>query len=872
MFIQFIIGLLFSVILCYQLTNLLPFLNGWLLFILTLLPLLSLVLINNASRLNLKLRGYNIGHRNAWLTLTNFLLGIILGVNIVFWQNTFTAHIAPQFDNQKVLLEAKLIQSPKISHTHHFYKLSFIAKLNRITQLSETEFKLKTNDQAWSFIKPNIKFSWYLSKDEYLSVKRLPQTGEVWQFYAKLKSNHATINPGARDYEAWLFQNHISAKASISGFRIKNKSMLHLTAVKALKLQDKSRWNFLVWRESLANYLSTLYGKTDNYGIYNALLIGDKTQIKDSFWQLFQQTGTIHLMAISGLHMGIMALIGFWVFKFIWWLGAYRQKLLILPTFTTLGGILFATAYLMVSGGAIPTQRAWIMVVSLLAFLLIRRSFRPWYALAMAAFLVLIWDSRSILSTGFWLSFSAVAMIFISLQFFKDKPKWQQLIAMQFMLSAGLAPLIIWSFYQVPLYGLLANLIAVPFVSFIGLPGLLLGVLLSVFSTDLAQFYFKQFDVLWSQLWTYLEWIVALPSFNVVSMQHSWLWLAVVLLVLGCVLWAFRQIQKRKAISVWWLIPILIVYFTILIFYPYTTERPKFDVKNQNHQAWLTVLDVGQGQSIVIETANHVVVYDTGAKWGNTIDAAKAVLLPYLKSQGWPSIDLLMISHSDIDHAGGTKSVLDNVSVKRFLSGQPKEVNELVRSDDTTMRKDYPTFTQCNNHQAWWFDGIKFEVLSPYSKKSNLLKSDNDLSCVLKITNGKQSVLITGDLSQRGESILLQNYQSQPEKLKANLLVAGHHGSKHSSSAEFLQKVKPTKVVFSAGYLNRYHFPNKDVIKRLQALNTKNSIKWWNTACSGAVSFELNNFDIDLRYQARKSLHKWYHHTCLKSQQGTYYQ
>ncbi|WP_029407389.1 DNA internalization-related competence protein ComEC/Rec2 [Thiomicrorhabdus sp. Milos-T2] len=876
MFIQFIIGLLCSVILCYQLTTYLPFWNGWVGFILTLLPLLLFFLIkkliNSSSLLNSKLRAYSLSSREGGLTLVNFLFGFIVGVNIVFWQNTLSPHIDSQFYNQKALLEAKLIQSPKVSQTHHFYKLAFVAKLNRITQPHVSGFKQNTNDQAWLLIKPIIKFSWYMNKEEYLSLKKLPKTGEVWRFYAKLKSNHATLNPGARDYEAWLFQNHILAKAPISGVKIKNKSLSAITAVSALKLQDRSNWSYLVWREHLASYLSTLYGKTDNHGIYNALLIGDKTQIKDSFWQLFQQTGTIHLMAISGLHMGIMALIGFWVFKLFWWLGAYRQKLMILPTFTALGGILFATGYLIFSGGAIPTQRAWIMVVSLLAFLLIRRSFRPWYALAMAAFLVVLWDSRAVLSTGFWLSFSAVAMIFISLQFFKEKPKWQQLIAMQFMLSAGLAPLIIWSFYQVPLYGLLANLVAVPFVSFIGLPGLLLGVFLGLFSTDLAQFYFKNFDWLWSQLWTYLEWIQALPKVNVLSLQHSWIWLAFVLLALGALLSVFRYIQRRWDISAWWLIPILSFYFVALIFYPYTLERPLFDAKKHNQHAWLTVLNVGQGQSIVIETANHVVVYDTGAKWGNTTDAAKAVLLPYLKSKGWQSIDLLMISHSDIDHAGGTKSVLDNITVKQRFSGQPKEVNQLVGFDDLSKDKDAARFTQCKSDQAWWFDGIKFEVMSPYPTQTKGLKSDNDLSCVLKITNDKQSVLITGDLSQKGERILWQNYQHQTEKLQANLLVAGHHGSKHSSSTEFLQKVNPTKVVFSAGYLNRYHFPNQAVIQRLQALNPQNPIKWWNTACSGAVSFELNNFAIDLRYQARKSLHKWYHHTCLKSQQGTYYQ
>ena len=682
------------------------------------------------------------------------------------------------------------------------------------------------------------------------------------------------MNPGGRDYEDWLFHNHIDAKASVSGLVTKSSKATGLEKSKAIKLIDKMLFDLNVWRFNSSVFLNAFLIDSPYQSIYNALLIGDKSQITDEYWQLFQNTGTIHLMAISGLHMGIMAMIGFWVFKLFWRLGLYRLQSINLPTLTAIGAALFATAYLIVSGGAIPTQRAWIMVMTILGFLWIRRSFQPWSALAMAALLVFFWDSRAVLSTGFWLSFSAVAIIFMSLRLFKEKPKWQQLIAMQFMLSAGLAPLILWNFYEVPLYGLLANLIAVPFVTLMGLPALFIGVFLGLFSVSLGQTFIKLVDWFWAQLWWYLDWVTRLPNIEATGLEHSIFWLIISVTAFISIYHLFQKVRVRFGFSVWVLPGILLVYFLVLVFYPYALPRPSNEM--ENNQAWLTVLDVGQGQAIVIETANHVMIYDTGAKWGETTDAAKTVVLPYIKSQGWQQIDMLMISHSDLDHAGGTHSILENIKVIQRLSGQPNEVNQQIAEKSKASKTPIDlnsSFESCHSDQAWWFDNIYFEVLSPFSESANMpLKSDNDLSCVLKISNNKHSVLITGDLSQKGEKFLMKKYHNQPEKLQANLLVAGHHGSKSSTSKAWLDIVNPGKVVFSAGYLNRYKFPNIEVIKRIENLNQQKLIKWWNTACSGGVSFELNNLGVHLRYETRKKQRKWYHHSCLQSQQGTYFQ
>ncbi|WEJ63554.1 DNA internalization-related competence protein ComEC/Rec2 [Thiomicrorhabdus lithotrophica] len=875
MFIQFVIGVVVTTILCYQLTNFPPLWVGWLLVVLMTFSLLLIMCLNTTNKLLVKYfcslsKKFKIIKQHT--LFFNLLLSIVFAMNLVFWQGYFSPKIDSYWYNKPTIIEAKITNIPTVVKAKGFYKIAFEADLQKVSNLKKSQNHI--NDQAWSYRHPRIKINWYLSFEDFKQITSQPTTGEVWQFYAKLRANHAAMNSGGRDYEAWLFHNHIDAKASVSGLVTKTNKNTGLAQSKAVKLIDQTLFDLSVWRFNSSVFLQEILVDSPYQSIYNALLIGDKSQITDKYWKLFHQTGTIHLMAISGLHMGIMAIIGFWVFKLFWWLGLYRLQSINLPTLTAIGAVLFATAYLIVSGGAIPTQRAWIMVMTILGFLWIRRSFQPWSALAMAALLVIVWDSRAVLSTGFWLSFSAVAIIFFSLRLFKDKPKWQQLVAMQFMLSAGLAPLILWNFYEVALYGLLANLIAVPFVTLIGLPGLFLGVVLGIVSVSLGQSFIKLLDWFWAQLWAYLDWVTRLPNIEVTGLEHSISWLIFSVFSFLLIYFIFQKLNVRYGLSVWILPGLLLVYFLALVFYPYSLPRPSNEMENK--QAWLTVLDVGQGQAIVIETANHVMVYDTGAKWGETTDAAKTVVLPYLKSQGWQQVDMLMISHSDLDHAGGTQTVLDNIKVIKRLSGQPNEVNKQLSEKSKTSKTSIDLnagFVLCHSDQAWWFDNVYFEVLSPFSERENTpLKSDNDLSCVLKISNNQYSVLITGDLSQKGEKFLMEKYQTQPQKLQADLLVAGHHGSKSSTSKAWLEAVNPNKVVFSAGYLNRYKFPNTEVIKRIENLNFQQPIKWWNTACSGGVSFELNNLGVDLRYETRKNQRKWYHHSCLQSQQGTYFQ
>jgi len=898
MFISFVLAFIIAVFSFFQLASLPSLWVGVLLGGLLISSLIGMVWFIQTTRLTAFENSVN-GEVNpsplnrytlikTWLL--NVYVGFIIGVCWVFGQTFFTVSMEDAWLNKPVTLQGTI--SGLVLQAQHTdrVRLRFNFKVDTIQLVTDSKNNDKSNaivnatanehlknrsddltdiepensskpsykplsktqlqskdKQAWSMVKPTLQLSWYLSQDQYQQLKNRPKTGQQWQFFVKLKANHAAMNLGALDYETWLYQNSITA----SGYVLhKPKKSWVGTLLKA-----QSSFNMRAW---LAQRLELVYEGFALGGLYKALTYGDKSSISDAQWQVLQNTGTIHLMAISGLHMAIIAGLGYWLFKGIWWLGFYRQQRMTLPMFGALGAGLFASVYLVLSGYAIPTQRAYIMVLALLLFMVVRRTFQPWSALAFAAFLVVLWDSRSVLSLGFWLSFIAVGLIFAILQHprIKGAPRWQQLLWIQFILTIGLAPYLIWAFHSLPSYSFISNLIAVPFVSFIGLP-LLFGVsLVAVFSIELAQWCLFWVDLLWMLLWQGLQWVSTFEFSTLTFGSLSGWWLFLIYLLLFALL--ITRSWKLKSL---FLVTIMGLLSVLLL------ENPR----PQTEQAWLNVLDVGQGQAVVIETKNHVLVYDTGAKWGDKMDGAKLAILPFLRARGWTSVDHVMVSHSDLDHAGGLTRLLNGVSVQYLSSGQPSVLQKQLKLNLNSASQ--PTIQLCQAGQSWQWDGVTFQVLSPGLLTSDLalkLKSDNDQSCVLKVTAGYQSVLISGDLSSRGEKYLVTAYG---DELKSTILVAGHHGSRYSTSSAWLDKVQPEVVLFSAGYKNRYRFPNADTLERLAP-----DVAWFNTACSGGIGYQLGDplslpdFDIEPTYQARKNQQKWYHHRCLSSEKGSAFQ
>jgi len=855
MFVSFVIAFVLAVFSFYQLKTLPPL---WL-AVAILLVLLSIVLMAKKSGVSLSTRPLSLpASRFSWLKrpepswVLNVLLGFIIGWSWVFWQTFFSVNVEPLWLDKPVVIQGEVVGLPQMTTTERGLRYRFSMRLHHIRDPESLKPTSKNksfeNEQAWYGSKPTVQLSWYLRPEAEQLKPFLPEPKQTWQLQVKLKTNHGSMNLGALDYESWLYQNRIAAKGYV---------------VDKVGKADGTQANRLLsgeidsgLRHQLAQRLQNVFADSPFKGLYQALSYGDRSAITDGQWQVLQNTGTVHLMAISGLHMGMVALLGYLLFKALWWLGLYRIRHLNLPLFGAAGALLFASVYLVLAGFSIPTQRAYLMVVAVLLFLFMKRTFQPWSALALAALLVVLWDVRSVLSLGFWLSFLAVALIFAVLQIplVKRSPKWQQLIWIQLVLTFGLAPYLIWSFHFLPTFSLLANLVAVPFVSFIGLPMVFLASFLALLSTSIASQSVVWMDGLWELVWSFLQTLSAWQNASITLGSLSLWQLGLCYFLMFTVLLAGNR-RLRLAAMFFLLIGVLWVgVFS-------AKDRP------QNGQAWLNVLDVGQGQALVIETQNHVLVYDTGAKWGTKMDGAKLAVLPFLRARNWTQVDRVMVSHSDMDHAGGLQRLLNEIDVKEVTSGQPEVLMKALRPTEYTIES-------CRAGQQWQWDGVDFFVLSPgIAGLDKSLRSDNDRSCVLKVTAGAHSILVTGDLSARGEKKLLKAYAQTADgnPLSADILVAGHHGSRYSTAPEWLARVQPKVVLFSSGYKNRYHFPAQQTLQRLDS-----KVRWFNTACAGGIGYLIDRnrdeFGSEPQYQARQLRLKWYHHRCSPENKGILFQ
>jgi competence protein ComEC len=235
----------------------------------------------------------------------------------------------------------------------------------------------------------------------------------------------------------------------------------------------------------------------------------------------------------------------------------------------------------------------------------------------------------------------------------------------------------------------------------------------------------------------------------------------------------------------------------------------------------LTVLDVGQGLAVVAQTQNHALLFDTGPAFGPSADSGNRIIVPYLRAAGIKRLDRMIISHDDLDHSGGALSVMQAVPVAEVLSSLP-DLDPLVLLA--------PQEQRCRAGQQWTWDEVRFDMLSPEVAED--VAKPNDRSCVLKITTAGGSVLIPADIERRGERALLAG---APEVLRSDVLIAPHHGSKTSSSAEFVQAVAPRAVIFPVGYRNRFGHPHADVVARYRQLGSA----LYRTDDGGAIGLEL---------------------------------
>ncbi len=618
------------------------------------------------------------------------------------------------------------------------------------------------------------------------------QIGERWQLKVRLKKPNGFMNPGGVDYEGWLFQKKIRAKGYVRSGKNDRDANQRLAA-------SRGHWVDR-YRHGVSEKIDQALPESEYAGMIKALSIGMRQQMSDPQWQVLTATGTNHLMAISGLHIGLVAGMAMLIVARLWRLSAALCLRLPARKAAAVAGLLAALFYAAMAGFAIPTQRALIMLAVALGAVLLQRQIAVAPVLALAWLVVLLIDPFSTLSMGFWLSFAAVAVIVYSMG---GRSHTRGLIwryaRIHWIIGIGVAPLLLFAFLQVPLYSFVANFIAVPVIGLLVVPLVLLAVILMPLSSVLSGGLLLVVNQLFLWLWPLLQAIANWP-FAQWTQQQPPLWTLFCALLGVCILLAPRGWPGRW-VGLLWIVPILLV----------PLPRPS------DGELWFTLLEVGQGLSVVVETANHTLIYDAGAASGR-MDSSKMVLLPYLRSQGISRVDRLVVSHDDRDHSGGVASLLEGVVVEELLTP------DIARFMDDRHRS-------CQAGYQWAWDRVQFSFLHP--QEPTQWRGDNNRSCVLHIQSSGGAVLIVGDIERRVEQLLVDQFS---DSLASDILVAGHHGSNSSSSARFIEAVSPQYVLYATGYRNRYRFPHADVMQRFAV----QQVKQLNNAESGAIQFKIS--------------------------------
>ncbi len=600
--------------------------------------------------------------------------------------------------------------------------------------------------------------------------------GERWHLTIRLKKPHTTYNPNGYDFEAWALANNIRAMGVIRA-----KSGMQ----KVTDFVWRPAYMVEYCRAKVAEHIAqTLNGKS-YAGVIRALVVGDDSQISKHDWDVYLHTGVNHLMSISGLHITMLAGLAFAFVNFIWRRSA--RLVLLMPTkkAATIGGALIALLYACLAGLSIPTQRTLYMLTVVAVALLLNQRINFSRILLIALLVVVLLDPWSVVAPGFWLSFSAVAVITYATVYRLQVRHWfVEALNTQWSVTLGLLPLLIFMFGQTSVISPVANAFAIPLISLFVVPLSIFGALVPL------DFILQLAHSILAVCMIGLNWLASLPH---ATWQQAAvpLWTAI-LGVVG-VLWLLlpRGFPQR------WLGLILLL--------------PMFYIQQQPlavGEMQVTVLDVGQGLSVVIKTANHIMVYDTGRQYNQESDAGANIVLPYLRSIGVNALDALMISHDDNDHSGGVASIMAKLPVAWTASSYPLPKQIVSAPSQLTGSKQLT----CYAGQKWIWDSVHFEVLYPsaLSYQQASIK-DNNRSCVLKVTSRYGTILLTGDIEAEAEALLMQTKKYQ---LKSDVMIAPHHGSKTSSTEPFVKSVAAKHIVFTVGYLNRFKHPRPVIMSR----------------------------------------------------------
>lgn len=597
------------------------------------------------------------------------------------------------------------------------------------------------------------------------------EAGADCTLYVRLRQPRGIRSPGAFDAERWYFGNGIDALGYVVTHP-GNTCTPHALSLGRL-------------RQSIAASITARISAPDTASILAALAVGARADITPLQWEVLRATGVVHLVSVSGLHVAMVAIGAFVIAR----TGNAACALVLRrdprPWVPAVCAFLAAFAYAFLAGFSVPTQRSLVMIALALRNRLLAQPLLSWESLLLAAALLLTVAPETSLTLSFWLSFGTLALL-LMLDGLRPRSGWRyRWIEVHFLLALLLAPLLAFAFQAVPLASPMANIVAIPAVTFLIVPLMLIGSLLLPISDAGASLCFTLASALWQGTWQVLQTLAALFPVVVLPFQPP---LALFGLSLLAALLMLSPLRTPR-----WLWPPVLGALYLL-----TPQRALREGEFE-----LAMLDVGQGLSVVVTTARHVLVYDTGARFPGGGDLGTSVVVPYLRQRGVRHVDRLIVSHGDIDHAGGAPAVARAMPVAE------------VMSSDMSILADVPASSRvrCREGQRWTWDGVHFEVLHPGEPPP---AQDNDRSCVLRIRGGAtadprgaRAALLTGDISVHAEQILRRH---QP--LAAMLLVVPHHGSHTSSSPAFVAAVASRLALFSAGHRNRFNHPAPSVRDR----------------------------------------------------------
>ena len=676
-------------------------------------------------------------------------------------------------------------------------------------------------DRGQQSSQPNIdkvRLAWY-RPDQAVAL------GERWSMQVVLKRPHGMANPGLFDYSLWLAQRGVGATGYVA------------SGQKPHKLAEPAGPAGFVSVDLLRGYLAArltevLAGHPQT-AVIRALALGDRSGLDPQTREQMQLSGTSHLLAVSGLHIGLIGSFVWALFSYCWRLYPRGMLWVPAPIAGAPAGWLAAGAYALLSGFALPAQRSLIMFsVAVLAVILRREVFsRRSFLLAMV--LVTLWQPLALLQPGFWLSFGALAVIAWALVGRPPASGWLHygfaVVRVQTVIWIGLLPLGLYFFQSYSVVSLPANLVAIPVITLLVLPLALLGTLLMVVNELAGGAVLLLAAQLSDLLWSYLQWLVDLgesakpglfPRLRVDSLLQA------LVTALGALWLAAPRGVPARGLGLLCLLPLVI----------HTDGEGRAGHVGEFD---LVVHDVGQGLALTITTANHVLVYDVGARFSERFDVGRDIVAQSLLRRGRSHIDRLVISHADNDHAGGLSGLLEQLSVGQIITGTPEQLQQVVVSG-------------CSE-QDWEWDGVAFHLFNVVNSSGG---SDNDRSCLLRV-GGAQGVLVPGDISGSAErQLLAERYRGgDGQQLSATVLLVPHHGSRFSSTPGWLDAIDPQIAVVSSGYANRFNHPHVDVVTRYR----QRSIRFLDTADVGAVTIHFNDQGVIDWWSARGAKPRYWH-------------